>query len=67
MTEHQIADIVVETLAPNTPFTLDQLSALVMVLAIATLLIAMGLGYQIVRAEKRIKALEAEVHHGRIA
>lgn len=67
MTQQQIADIVVETLAPNTPFTLDQLSALVMVLAIATLLLAMGLGYQIVRAEKRIKALETEVHHGRIA
>ena len=58
MTEQQMLDFITETLGPNIPLTLDQLAALLMALAIATVLLAMGLGYQIVRAERRIKALE---------
>ena len=58
MTEQQILDIVADALGPNAPLTLEQLSALLMVLAIATVLLAAGLGYQIARAEKRIKSLE---------
>ena len=67
MTEQQIVDIITDTLGPNVPLTLDQLSVLLMVLAIATVLLAAGLGYQIARAERRIKALEMEVRHGRDA
>lgn len=58
MTEQQILDIVADALGPNAPLTLEQLSALLMVLAVATVLLAAGLGYQIARAEKRIKSLE---------
>ena len=67
MTEQQIVDIITDTLGPNVPLTLEQLSVLLMVLAIATVLLAAGLGYQIARAERRIKALEMEVRHGRDA
>ncbi|OUO19212.1 MULTISPECIES: hypothetical protein [Coriobacteriales] len=64
MTEQQILDIVADALGPNAPLTLEQLSALLMVLAIATVLLAAGLGYQIARAEKRIKSLEAALAAG---
>ena len=64
MTEQQILDIVTDALCPNAPLTLEQLSALLMVLAVATVLLAAGLGYQIARAEKRIKSLEAALAAG---
>ena len=64
MPEQQILDIVADALGPNAPLTLEQLSALLMVLAIATVLLAAGLGYQIARAEKRIKSLEAALAAG---
>lgn len=64
MTEQQILDIVADALGPNAPLTLEQLSALLMVLAVATVLLAAGLGYQIARAEKRIKSLEAALAAG---
>lgn len=64
MTEQQILDIVADALGPNAPLTLEQLSALLMVLAIATVLLVAGLGYQIARAEKRIKSLEAALAAG---
>lgn len=64
MTEQQILDIVADALGPNAPLTLEQLSALLMVLAIATVLLTAGLGYQIARAEKRIKSLEAALAAG---
>ena len=35
-----------------------------MVLAVATVLLAAGLGYQIARAERRIKSLEAALAAG---
>ena len=43
MPEQQILDIVTDALGPNEPLTLEQLSALLMVLAIATVLLAAGL------------------------
>ena len=64
MTEQQILDIVADALGSNAPLTLEQLSALLMVLAVATVLLAAGLGYQIARAEKRIKSLEAALAAG---
>lgn len=64
MTEQQILDIVADALGPNAPLTLEQLSALLTVLAVATVLLAAGLGYQIARAEKRIKSLEAALAAG---
>ncbi len=64
MPEQQILDIVTDALGPNAPLTLEQLSALLMVLAVATVLLAAGLGYQIARAEKRIKSLEAALASG---
>ena len=64
MTEQQILDIVADALGPNAPLTLEQLSALLMVLAVATVLLAAGLGYQIARAERRIKSLEAALAAG---
>ena len=64
MTEQQILDIVADALRPNAPLTLEQLSALLMVLAVATVLLAAGLGYQIARAERRIKSLEAALAAG---
>ena len=67
MTEQQIADMITDALGPNAPFTVEQLSVLLMVLALATVLLAMGLGYQIARIEKRVKALEAEVRDSRTA
>ena len=67
MTEQQIADMITDALGPTAPLTVEQLSVLLMVLALATVLLAMGLGYQIARIEKRVKALEAEVHDGRTA
>ena len=67
MTEQQIAELVTEALGPNAPLTLEQLSVLLMVLAIATVLLTMGMGYQIARAERRIRALEKEVRDGRSA
>ena len=65
MTEQQMLDLITETLGPNIPLTLDQLAALLMALAIATVLLAAGLGYQIARVEKRIKALEEAVAQAR--
>ena len=64
MTEQQIAELVTKALGPNAPLTLEQLSVLLMVLAIATVLLAAGLGYQIARAERRISALEAALGRG---
>ena len=64
MTEQQILDIVADALGSNAPLTLEQLSALLMVLAVATVLLAAGLGYQIARAERRIKSLEAALAAG---
>ena len=64
MTEQQILDIVADALGPNAPLTLEQLSVLLMVLAVATVLLAAGLGYQIARAERRIKSLEAALAAG---
>ena len=66
MTEQQMLDIITETLGPNIPLTLDQLAALLMVLVIATMLLAVGLGYQIARSEKRIKALEIALAQGNV-
>lgn len=64
MTEQQIADIVTDALGPNAPISLEQLSALLMALAISVILLAMGMGYQIVRSERRISALEAALAAG---
>ena len=58
MTEQQIAQIATEALAPNFDINIDQLAALVMLLAVATVLLAYGLGRQVVRLEKRVKELE---------
>lgn len=62
MTEQQIADIVTDALGPNAPISLEQLSALLMTLAISVILLAMGMGYQIVRSERRISALESALN-----
>ncbi|MBM6813674.1 hypothetical protein H7U31_01130 [Olsenella uli] len=62
MTEQQIADIVTNALGPNAPISLEQLSALLMALAISVILLAMGMGYQIVRSERRISALESALN-----
>lgn len=62
MTEQQIADIVTDALGPNAPISLEQLSALLMALAISVILLAMGMGYQIVRSERRISALESAIN-----
>lgn len=62
MTEQQIADIVTDALGPNAPISLEQLSALLMALAISVILLAMGMGYQIVRYERRISALESALN-----
>ncbi|WP_273448492.1 hypothetical protein [Thermophilibacter provencensis] len=62
MTEQQIADIVTDALGPNAPISLEQLSALLMALAISVILLAMGMGYQIVRSERRISALESALN-----
>ena len=62
MTEQQILDIVADALGPNAPLTLEQLSALLMALAISVILLAMGMGYQIVRSERRIGALESALN-----
>lgn len=62
MTEQQIADIVTDALGPNTPISLEQLSVLLMALAISVILLAMGMGYQIVRSERRIGALESALN-----
>ena len=59
MTEQQIVDFMTEALGPRAPFTLEQLSTLLFVLALATLLLAMGLGYQAAKLDRRVKALEA--------
>lgn len=59
MTEQQIVDFMTEALGPNAPFTLEQLATLLFVLAIATMLLAMGLGYQAAKLDRRVKALEA--------
>lgn len=59
LTEQQIVDLVIEALGPNAPFTLEQLSTMLFVLAIATVLLAMGLGYQAAKLDRRVKALEA--------
>lgn len=59
LTEQQIVDLVTEALGPNAPFTLEQLSTMLFVLAIATVLLAMGLGYQAAKLDRRVKALEA--------
>ena len=64
MTDQQILDIVADALGPNAPLTQEQLSALLMVLAVATVRLAAGLGYQIARAERRIKSLEAALAAG---
>lgn len=60
MTAEQIARIATEALAPTVDLNLDQLSALLLVLAISVVLLAMGLGYQIARMERRIRALEGD-------
>lgn len=60
MSEQQIADIATEALAPNFAITTDQLAALVMLLAIATVLLAYGLGRQVVKLEKRLRDLEGK-------
>ena len=62
MTEQQIADIVTDALGPNAPISLEQLSALLVALAISVILLAMGMGYQIVRSERRIGALESALN-----
>lgn len=62
MTDQQIADIVTDALGPNAPISLEQLSALLMALAISVILLAMGMGYQIVRSERRISALESALN-----
>ena len=62
MTEQQIAGIVTNALGPNAPISLEQLSALLMALAISVILLAMGMGYQIVRSERRISALESALN-----
>lgn len=62
MTEQQIADIVTDALGPNAPISLEQLSVLLMALAISVILLAMGMGYQIVRSERRISALESALN-----
>mgnify|MGYP003179541640 FL=1 len=62
MTEQQIADIVTDALGPNAPISLEQLSVLLMALAISVILLAMGMGYQIVRSERRIGALESALN-----
>ena len=62
MTEQQIADIVTDALGPNAPISLEQLSALLMALAISGILLAMGMGYQVVRSERRISALESALN-----
>ena len=62
MTKQQIADIVTDALGPNAPISLEQLSALLMALAISVILLAMGMGYQIVRSERRIGALESALN-----
>ena len=67
MPEQKIADMITEALGPNAPLTLEQLSVLLLVLALSVVLLAMGMGYQIARAERRIRALEAEVRDGRNA
>ncbi len=59
MTEQHIAEIVTDILGPNAPLSLEQLSVLVFVLAVSTVLLAMGLGYQAARLDRRVKALEA--------
>lgn len=58
MTPEEIARIATEALAPNVPINLDQLCALVMLLAISVVLLVMGMGYQIARLERRVKQLE---------
>lgn len=59
MPAQEIANTLTEALAPDVPLSIDQLSALLLVLAVATVLLAVGLGHQVARAEKRIRALEA--------
>ena len=59
MTE-QIADIATKALAPNFDITVDQLAALVMLLAVATALLAYGLGRHVAKLEKRLRDLEAQ-------
>lgn len=59
MTPEEIARIATEALAPNTSLNLDQLSALVCLLAISVVLLVLGMGYQIARLERRVKQLEA--------
>lgn len=67
MPEQKIVDMITDALGPNTPLTLEQLSVLLLVLALSVVLLAMGMGYQIARAERRIRALEAEVRDARNA
>lgn len=64
LTEQQIVDLVTEALGPNAPFTLEQLSTMLFVLAIATVLLAMGLGYQAAKLDRRVRALEAALTAG---
>lgn len=59
MTEQRIAQIATDILGPNAPLSLEQLSVLLFVLAVATVLLAMGLGYQAAKLDRRVKALEA--------
>ncbi|HIR90333.1 MAG TPA: hypothetical protein IAC01_00915 [Candidatus Limicola stercorigallinarum] len=59
MPAENLAQLATEVLTGNASLTIEQLSALLMLLAISVVLLAMGLGYQIAHAEKRIKALEA--------
>ena len=59
MPAENLAQLATDVLTGNASLTIEQLSALLMLLAISVVLLAMGLGYQIARAEKRIKALEA--------
>lgn len=64
LTEQQIVDLLTEALGPNAPFTLEQLSTMLFVLAIATMLLAMGLGYQAAKLDRRVKTLEAALTAG---
>lgn len=59
MPAENLAQLATDVLTGNASLTIEQLSALLMLLAISVVLLAMGLGYQIARTEKRIKALEA--------
>lgn len=58
MPAEEIAHIATEALAPNVSLNLDQVCALLLVLAVSTVLLAMGLGYQVARLERRLRALE---------